>query len=33
MAAVTPMLKAKNLDETIDFYTNTLGFSIQKHNS
>ncbi len=30
MLALTPMLQAKDLDETIAFYTGTLGFRVDK---
>ncbi len=29
MSSVTPMLKVKNLEETITFYTRTLGFTVE----
>jgi catechol 2,3-dioxygenase-like lactoylglutathione lyase family enzyme len=28
ISRVTPMLQVKSLDETIEFYTNTLGFKL-----
>ena len=33
MARVTPMLKARDLNETIEFYTKTLGFHIENQRN
>ena len=33
MSAVTPMLKTKNLEETIAFYTGTLGFTLENQRN